>query len=132
MQTNIGLKDANDKTDARFIAKQAAMGVLPRSFIYPRDLLRFDHGTSHKGAERFSGPSRRTEPQVCMHTPHRRAAAPAIYWSRMGEMCLRTPAGSGTRTRWVTERNAFAFQFITIAIKPGSNGTSRRSVMAGG
>lgn len=38
MQTNIGLKDANDKTDARFIAKQAAMGVLPRSFIYPRDL----------------------------------------------------------------------------------------------
>jgi hypothetical protein len=91
-----------------------------------------DHGTSHKGAERFSGPSRRTEPQVCMHTPHRRAAAPAICWSRMGEMCSRTPAGSGTRTRWVTERNAFAFQFITIAIKPGSNGTSRRSVMAGG
>ena len=46
MQENIGLKSANDKTDARFLAKQAAMGVLPEGYIYPkeersvRDLLR--------------------------------------------------------------------------------------------
>jgi len=46
MQENIGLKNANDKTDSRFIAKQLAMGVLPEGFIYPkedrsvRDLLR--------------------------------------------------------------------------------------------
>jgi transposase len=46
MQENIGLKNANDKTDARFLAKQAAMGVLPQAYIYPkeqrplRDLLR--------------------------------------------------------------------------------------------
>jgi transposase len=46
MQENIGLKNANDKTDARFLAKQVAMGVLPQGYIYPkeqrsvRDLLR--------------------------------------------------------------------------------------------
>lgn len=46
MQENIGLKNANDKTDARFIAKQMVMGVLPEGHIYPRaerpvrDLLR--------------------------------------------------------------------------------------------
>ena len=46
MQENIGLKNANDKTDARFLAKQTAMGVLPEGYIYPkeeravRDLLR--------------------------------------------------------------------------------------------
>ena len=46
MQENIGLKSANDKTDARFLAKQVAMGVLPEGYIYPkeersvRDLLR--------------------------------------------------------------------------------------------
>ena len=46
MQENIGLKCANDKTDARFLAKQVAMGVLPEGYIYPkeervvRDLLR--------------------------------------------------------------------------------------------
>ena len=46
MQENIGLKSANDKTDARFLAKQMAMGVLPEGYIYPkeerpmRDLLR--------------------------------------------------------------------------------------------
>jgi transposase len=46
MQENIGLKNANDKTDSRFIAKQLAMGVLPEGYIYPkeerpvRDLLR--------------------------------------------------------------------------------------------
>ena len=46
MQANIGLKSANDKTDARFLAKQVAMGVLPEGYIYPkeersvRDLLR--------------------------------------------------------------------------------------------
>jgi transposase len=46
MQENIGLKNANDKTDARFLAKQMAMGVLPEGYIYPkeeravRDLLR--------------------------------------------------------------------------------------------
>ena len=46
MQENIGLKSANDKTDARFLAKQLAMGVLPEGYIYPkedralRDLLR--------------------------------------------------------------------------------------------
>jgi transposase len=46
MQENIGLKFANDKTDARFIARQLTMDVLPEGFIYPaetrgvRDLLR--------------------------------------------------------------------------------------------
>lgn len=46
MQENIGLKQASDKTDARFLAKQEAMGVLPQCYIYPvaqrpvRDLLR--------------------------------------------------------------------------------------------
>ena len=46
MQENIGKKSANDKTDARFLAKQMAMGVLPEGYIYPkeerpvRDLLR--------------------------------------------------------------------------------------------
>lgn len=46
MQENIGLKEANDKSDAFFLAKQAAMGVLPEAYIYPqehrgvRDLLR--------------------------------------------------------------------------------------------
>ena len=46
MQENIGLKNANDKTDARFLAKQLVMGVLPEGYIYPkeersvRDLLR--------------------------------------------------------------------------------------------
>jgi transposase len=37
MQENIGLKSANDKTDARFLAKQVAMGVLPEGYIYPRE-----------------------------------------------------------------------------------------------
>lgn len=37
MQENIGLKNANDKTDARFIAKQMVMGVLPEGYIYPRE-----------------------------------------------------------------------------------------------
>ncbi len=46
MEENIGLKCANDKTDARFLAKQMVMGVLPEGYIYPvgerpvRDLLR--------------------------------------------------------------------------------------------
>jgi transposase len=46
MQENLGLKSANDKTDARFLAKQMVMGVLPEGYIYPkeerpvRDLLR--------------------------------------------------------------------------------------------
>ncbi len=46
MQENIGLKSANDKTDARFLAKQMVMGVLPEGYIYPkeerpvRDILR--------------------------------------------------------------------------------------------
>lgn len=38
MQENIGLKSADDKSDARYIAKQMAMNVLPTGFIYPRDL----------------------------------------------------------------------------------------------
>lgn len=37
MQENIGLKNANDKTDARFLAKQLVMGVLPEGHIYPRE-----------------------------------------------------------------------------------------------
>jgi len=35
MKENIGLKHANDKTDARFIARQLTMGVLPEGYIYP-------------------------------------------------------------------------------------------------
>lgn len=46
MQENIGLKAANDKTDARFLARQLISGSLPEGYIYPtetrgvRDLLR--------------------------------------------------------------------------------------------
>lgn len=46
MQENIGLKMANDKTDARFIARQLVNGILPEGYIYPeetrgiRDILR--------------------------------------------------------------------------------------------
>lgn len=46
MQENIGLKVANDKTDARFIARQLVNGILPEGYIYPeetrgvRDMMR--------------------------------------------------------------------------------------------
>ena len=46
MKENTGLKHANDRTDAFFLAKQEAMGVLPQGYIYPkeerpvRDLMR--------------------------------------------------------------------------------------------
>jgi len=46
MKENIGLKHANDKTDARFIARQLAHDCLPEGHVYPeetrgvRDLLR--------------------------------------------------------------------------------------------
>jgi transposase len=46
MQENIGLKFANDKTDARFLARQLITGTLPEGYIYPvetrgvRDVLR--------------------------------------------------------------------------------------------
>jgi len=46
MQENIGLKHADDKTDARFIARQLVNGTLPEGYIYPvetrgiRDMLR--------------------------------------------------------------------------------------------
>ncbi len=46
MQENIGLKAANDRTDARFIARQLVNGILPEGYVYPpetrgvRDLLR--------------------------------------------------------------------------------------------
>jgi transposase len=46
MQENIGLKQASDKTDARFIARQLITGTLPEGYIYPaetrgvRDVLR--------------------------------------------------------------------------------------------
>jgi len=46
MQENLGLKAANDKTDARFVARQLTNGILPEGYIYPvetrglRDLLR--------------------------------------------------------------------------------------------
>jgi transposase len=46
MQENLGLKQANDKTDARFIARQLVNGTLPEGYIYPeetrgvRDMMR--------------------------------------------------------------------------------------------
>jgi transposase len=46
MQENIGLKYADDKTDARFLARQLVLGTLPEGYIYPvetrglRDILR--------------------------------------------------------------------------------------------
>ena len=46
MQENIGLKHADDRTDARFIARQLVNGCLPEGYVYPeetrgvRDLLR--------------------------------------------------------------------------------------------
>ena len=58
MQENIGLKHANDKTDARFIARQLTFGCLPEGYIYPeetrgvRDLLRHRmHMVRHRIAE---------------------------------------------------------------------------------
>lgn len=45
-QENLGLKAANDKTDARFIARPLTNGILPEGYIYPaetrgvRDILR--------------------------------------------------------------------------------------------
>lgn len=46
MQENLGLKQANDKTDSRFIARQLITGSLPEGYIYPeetrgvRDMMR--------------------------------------------------------------------------------------------
>lgn len=46
MQENIGLKYADDRSDARFIARQVVNGILPQGYIYPaetravRDVLR--------------------------------------------------------------------------------------------
>jgi transposase len=46
MQENLGLKEANDKTDSRFIARQLITGSLPEAYIYPeetrgvRDMMR--------------------------------------------------------------------------------------------
>lgn len=46
MKENIGLKAADDRTDARFIARQLVHGILPEGYIYPvetrgvRDMLR--------------------------------------------------------------------------------------------
>jgi transposase len=70
MQENIGLKNANDKTDARFLAKQVAMGVLPQGYIYPkeqrsvRDLLRRRLSLVHMRA----GEWLRLESVVARHT----------------------------------------------------------------
>lgn len=47
MQENIGLKEANDKTDARFLARQLVNGTLPEGYVYPketrgvRDMMRY-------------------------------------------------------------------------------------------
>lgn len=38
MQENIGLKFANDKTDARFIARQLINNTMPEGYIYPSEL----------------------------------------------------------------------------------------------
>ena len=58
MKENIGLKHANDKTDARFIARQLSFGSLPEGFIHPpetrgvRDLLRHRmHLVHHRTTE---------------------------------------------------------------------------------
>jgi transposase len=58
MKENIGLKHANDKTDARYIARQLVSGILPEGYIYPeetrgvRDLLRHRmHMVRHRTAE---------------------------------------------------------------------------------
>lgn len=46
MEENLGLKQANDKTDSRFIARQLITGSLPEGYIYPeetrgvRDMMR--------------------------------------------------------------------------------------------
>lgn len=46
MQENLGLKYADDRTDARFVARQVVNGILPEGYIYPaetrslRDVLR--------------------------------------------------------------------------------------------
>ena len=46
MQENLGLKSADDRSDAEFLARQVALGILPEGYVYPkeerglRDLLR--------------------------------------------------------------------------------------------
>lgn len=46
MQENLGLKSADDRSDAEFLARQMALGILPEGYVYPkearsiRDLLR--------------------------------------------------------------------------------------------
>lgn len=37
MQENIGLKHADDRSDAEFLARQLVMGVLPEGYVYPRE-----------------------------------------------------------------------------------------------
>jgi hypothetical protein len=104
-------------------------------------MLRFDHGMSRKGSggrqDRTGGLNHRSEP-----IPNELAAAPAIYWSRTGGMCSWAIGGRewmawsrespGMRTRWVTERNALTFQFMTNVIKSGSTQLSRTNFVAGG
>lgn len=38
MQENLGLKHADDRSDAEFLARQQAMGVLPEGYVYPREV----------------------------------------------------------------------------------------------
>ena len=58
MHENVGLKHADDRTDARFIARQLSLDILPEGYIYPeetrgvRDLLRHRmHLVHHRAAE---------------------------------------------------------------------------------
>jgi len=37
IKSNIGLKHANDKTDARYLAQLLALDILPEGYIYPRE-----------------------------------------------------------------------------------------------
>ena len=72
------------------------------------------------------GHNHRSEPN-----PTELAAAPAIYWLRIGGVCPDRTRAITMRTRWLTERNALAFQRTTTVIKSGSNGTSHTTVVGG-
>jgi hypothetical protein len=94
-------------------------------------MLRFDHGMSRQGVgghqDRSGWFIHRSEP-----IPDELAVAPAIYWLRNRGVCSVCDRASGTRTRWVTERNALTFQCTKNVIKSDSDGTSLRTSVGGG
>ncbi|MFO7534082.1 MAG: hypothetical protein R6X19_00090 [Kiritimatiellia bacterium] len=85
MQENMGLKAANDKTDARFIARQLVNGILPEGCIYPeqtrgvRDLMRRRMRLAHTRTGEWSS----LESLATRHTGRARRRATATASAEM-------------------------------------------------